>query len=178
MPGLTGEAGDGVYGRFDGDLSYSLGLALEASLANASYRLGPTFGLRYFQTLGVRAAWLLSPEEAAPISQNLLVGLVIEPLFLLRFATDQATGQAFWDLMIDSVGLSTDLVLLTPHGGDFGAQTAFDIGLGGGLPLLARANGPWLRFKGKGRFGPAEPEALGELILEWQGFVQTPWIEE
>src|SRR5690606_27948476 len=94
---------DGVYGRFDGDLSLAVGLGGELGFDPASPRLLGTLALRYYSLVGLYAGYRESLRDVDPQARGLSVGLLLEPLFLLRWTRAATTGSPFWDLTIDSL---------------------------------------------------------------------------
>jgi len=167
-------SGDGVYGRFDGDLDLALGLGAE--LGSAGH---PAPALRasahYFSMAGVYALGRIKAgDESAPSLFG--VGVDLRPLFVPRWVKGLQTGSALFDLTLDSLSLSL---------GAFWAQRlehsprpnrGFDAQLGFGVPLLATAAGPWLEARGALRYpdGASREEAV-LLLLSWHGFVTTPF---
>lgn len=165
---------DGVYGRFDGDLSLAVGLGGELGFDPASPRLLGTLALRYYSLVGLYAGYRESLRDVDPQARGLSVGLLLEPLFLLRWTRTATTGSPFWDLTIDSLGLSFGAHLDQPEGGSFASSRGFELGLGAGVPLLARAGGPWLRAQGQLRWvedGAVDPVLW--LTLEWRTFFES-----
>lgn len=164
-----GGRGDGVYGRLDGPFALALGASLEAAPASGALRPGAVGTLRFFQTAGLGLGYSQAVMTEDPLERSLGVSLLLEPLFLLRWSRDGQWGHAFWDLLVDSVSLSGGLLLAEPRDGTLGDAAAFRGGLGLGVPLLARASGPWLRVGGLLDVG-LEPEVVGTLQvrLEWQ----------
>lgn len=165
---------DGVYGRFDGDLSLAVGLGGELGFDPASPRLLGTLALRYYSLVGLYAGYRESLRDVDPQARGLSVGLLLEPLFLLRWTRAATTGSPFWDLTIDSLGLSFGAHLDQPEGGSFASSRGFELGLGAGVPLLARAGGPWLRAQGQLRWvedGAVDPVLW--LTLEWRTFFES-----
>jgi hypothetical protein len=150
--------GDGVYGRLSGD--FDLSLRLGGEYENG---LAPAFGgsLFYFWTLGIFADHVL---DTAKGTQRTAIGAELRPLFLPRWDADREQGPAFLDLTLDSLALGVGVHL--PHEG--AAKPGPQLSLGLGLPLLARASGPWLEFRGVYRF-PGTPENGAALLafLSW-----------
>jgi hypothetical protein len=145
--------GDGIYGRLAGDFDVSLRLGGEYERSVA-----PTVGasLFYYWTLGIFADHVF---DTAKSTQRTAVGVELRPLFLPRWDADRQRGPAFLDLTLDSLALGIAAQLPHESGADPGPQ----VSLGLGLPLLARASGPWLEFRGVYRF-PSEP-ANGAAVL-------------
>jgi hypothetical protein len=168
-----GDAADGVYDRFDGDLD--LGFGLGAELGSAG-RVAPAMRAtaHYYSIAG---AYLEGRVHAGDASARSLFGLGVDlrPLFVPRWAKGFETGPTLFDLTLDSLSLSL---------GAFWAERppraprdtrGFEAGLGFGVPLFARAAGLWLETRGVLRYpdASARDEALF-LALAWHGFVLTP----
>jgi len=167
-----GGNGDGVYGRFDADFGLSVGAGFEAAPAAGVVRPGAMATLRFYQSAGLNVAFVQAVAEGDPLERSLSPTLVIEPLFLLRWSNDDEWGRAFWDLAFDSLSVSLGAVIAEPRGGTFGDAAGFRLGLGAGLPLLAKAGGPWLRLGGRMDTGVAA-DVVGSFWanLEWQWFL-------
>ena len=159
---------DGVYDRFDGDLDLGLGLGAELGSAGTA---APALraSAHYFSIAGVYATGRVKAGHDSASSQ-FGAGVDLRPLFVPRWAKGYETGPGFLDLTLDSLSFSL---------GAFWAEHAgrgFDAQLGFGVPLLARAAGPWLEARGALRYpdAGAREEAL-LLLLSWHGFVTTPF---
>ena len=133
--------GDGLYGRFDGDLVVSFGIG-----ASASHQ-GDAFGVlearaRYLDTAGLVAAW----EESPGNQRRLLLALDVRPVFLARFLLDGSSGAGFVDLLIESLSLELGTVFVDQANAEQGIGTVFGAGLS--FPLLPRpqAQGLWFRL--------------------------------
>lgn len=177
MPAADEARGDGIYGRFAGDVSWSLGVGAEYDGRSASLRPDATFTLRFYQAVGLAATFSQTAHTTDPIERRLGVALVLEPLFLIRWPNFQHTGKSVLDLTIDSLGLWLGASFFEPKTGNFADQTALSLGLGAGVPLLGRAEGPWIRGRVEVSLGLGEPIPLGLLTLEWQGFWNSPLID-
>jgi len=170
-----GGRGDAVYGRFDGPLALSLGAGLEVAGASGVARPAALASLRFYQTVGLAVGFAQAVAESDPLERSLATCVVVEPLFLLRWSADREWGRAFWDLTLDSLSLSLGAVIAEPRAGSFGDAAGFRLGLGAGLPLLGRANGPWLRLGGRMDTGLGESvEGSFHASLEWQLFMGNP----
>ena len=97
---------DGVYGRFDGDLSLALGAGGELGFDPASPRLLGTLTLRYYSLVGIYAGYREGVRDRDPLARGISAGILLEPLFLLRWTRGATTGSPFWDLTLDSIGIS------------------------------------------------------------------------
>lgn len=164
-----GGAGDGVYGRYGGPFALAVGPGLEVAPSSGAVRPTAVATLRFYQSIGLGLAYAQAVTSSDPLERTLAATIVLEPLFLLRWSSDAEWGRAFWDLTLDSLSVSAGAVLVEPRGGSLGDSAGFRLGLGAGIPLLCRANGPWLRFGGR-------MDTAGEIAgsffanLEWQWF--------
>ena len=156
--------GDGVYGRFDGDVDWGMGLGVRAGAPG----VGPNARLsaHFLSTVGltVDATWPLLYER----KWSLAAAIDLKPLFLPRWALDLEQGPAFWDLMLDSISVSGGPVFhpLDPVRVGFGVEAGFAI------PLSSHARGLWLNVRGSSRWVDDRPPLGGLLLLSWQ----TPWL--
>jgi hypothetical protein len=100
----------------------------------------------------------------------LLAGVEIRPLFLPRFALDLEGRGPFVDLTLDSLSLGAGMCFASEGAND---NAAFELSLGFGVPLLAKARGPWLEARAALR--PALEASTGQLflLLSWYEPVQT-----
>jgi hypothetical protein len=141
---------DGVYDRFDGSLALALaaGVELEAGEPRGALRASA----HYWWTAGVYARYADAfGAEETRAARVLSFGVDVRPLFLPRFARNYEQGPALLDLTLDSLSLSAGAFFAKPEAADFGDQKGFDMGLGFGVPLLARAAGPWLEARAERR---------------------------
>lgn len=135
---------DGVYGRFDGELSLVPSLGVQRSEAGGFTQIG--LSAFYLSTVGVTfrtAEGSLSPWSPRANFNVSTLSLAVRPLFLLRWSQDWEKGPSFLDLTIDSLTLSL--------GGYWAAQRSdgtqhrgFESELSLGFPILGEAHGPWL----------------------------------
>lgn len=168
--------GDGVYGRFDGDLALALG-------GGAAYRsrideLGFTGRLsaHYFSVAGVYVHYFDSLDREAALCRALGFGVDVRPLFIPRWSTNRQTGEPFWDLTLDSISLGLGAFFAQPGTQSFGEERGFEASLGFGLPLLARANGPWLELRGALEWpNVGEHRALALALLSYHFYALTPF---
>jgi hypothetical protein len=171
-PPLRAAEGDGVYGRFDGDLT----LRAEAGAAFAPG--GPSLSVGaaalYLGTAGVYAAYTDAfgsgmpcgpgPECGGPeVRRSIAAGVVMQPLFIARYATNQEHGPAHWDLLVDSFAMEVGAFWAAPRGAGLRAEPGLELALGIALPILARASGPYLGLRGAMRIGAEETHGLGGL---------------
>lgn len=166
---------DGVYGRFDGDVDFGVGLgaAYDAALEQASPRLRLTG--HYFSLAGLFAEYDEGFGRERGLQRKLALGVDVRPLFVPRWALDLQQGPAFLDLTLDSISLGLGGFFSTPAGQSFGDERGFTASLGFGLPLAAYASGPWLEFRG-GLLWPDDGETRAEVLaaLTWHFVVLTP----
>ncbi len=169
-PGLLGHT-DGVYGRFDGDLVYGLYVGGRLGTANAGALQG---SLHDFSSIGLVGT--LTHDLGADTAErfSLSVELDIRPLFLPRWALDLEHGPAWLDLLIDSVGIGIGGYWGSPLGGEFGDTKGVLGSLSLGLPLMAQAEGLWLRARGARRFNDAQNSVL--FVLGWDFLDIAPWL--
>jgi hypothetical protein len=158
---------DGVYGRLDGDLFLSLGAGAELG---DGVRAGALARALWFQTAGVTLGYARSPTDGAELERVLLVGAELRPLFLPRFALNLEGASSLLDLTLDSLSLGAGACFASI---DSEPATAFELSLGLGVPLLARARGPWLEARAALR--PALATDSGQLfvLVSWYEAVET-----
>lgn len=169
--------GDGVYGRFAGDLSLSLAAGVAWDGFTNQLHPGVLLASRIYQSVGVYGSFWQSVSSEPALVRWAEAGILLEPLFLLRWSADRQWGHAFWDLTLDSLSVSLGVALAEPALSDWGDQTGLAAGLGWGVPLFGRAPGPWLRFRGGVQTGGPELSATARLHLEWQWFFTTGVLE-
>lgn len=171
-------AGDGVHGRLRGDLSLRGSLGAEFDITSPAIRplvIGELVG---YQTVGVYTAYRESLSTQDGLERALSAGLTLTPFFLWRFSRATQTGRPFWDLFVDSVGLTGGLLLQQPEGEAFASAVGAELGGTLAIPLMARANGLWLRARmlaqsGRKALGQEPWGASGWLTLTWEGFFYT-----
>lgn len=158
--------GDGVYGRFDGDLELGAGLGVRAGAPG----LGPNLRLSAHFLSSVGLLVDLTYPVVANRDWSLGAAIDLRPLFLPRWALDLEQGPAFVDLLVDSVSVSVGPVF---HPLDVG-HVGLGVEAGLGVPLSARAQGVWLELRGSGRWvGDALPWG-GLLALSFRTSVLSP----
>jgi hypothetical protein len=118
---------DGLYGRFGGDLW--LGAALGGGVA-----LGPPGGPRDAGVLELRAQG--SGVVGGDPAWQLGAGVEIRPLFLARFLTARSLGNAWLDVLLDSLGLE---VGVAAYALESRARAALVVGGGLEIPLFLGA---------------------------------------
>src|SRR5215472_6116672 len=137
---------DPSYGRIDGDLDLVVGAGAVVSPRGPRGEID--LRLRYLETAGVLATYEDAVGSGAEPGRALTVGLEMRPLFFARWLRGQETQRAWLDLALDSIGLEMGAVFQEPSGRGFGSQRGLEVALGIELPLLARATGPWIGFRG------------------------------
>ncbi len=176
-PDLDRVEGDGVYGRFDGDLDLGMGVGVSTFFATGD--TGPSLraAAHWYSTAGPYLGYTESLGARA-VERRLGLGLELEPLFLLRFSEAAEHGPALLDLTLDSLSLGLGVLLLDPPGEHFASHAGLELSLGFGVPLLARASGPWLEARA-GWYAPESGrEASGLVFLSWHFAVTTPLVRD
>ncbi|HEX3775314.1 MAG TPA: hypothetical protein VHV51_12670, partial [Polyangiaceae bacterium] len=156
---------DGVYDRFDGDLD--LGLGLGAELGSAGTVAPVARGsLHFFELAGLYSAGRFKVRDgSAPSLFDL--GVDVRPLFVPRWAKGYENGPAWFDLALDSLSLSLG-AFWAGKSPRRDSERGFEASLGFGLPLFARAAGPWLEARGALRYpDSATHEEAVILVLSW-----------
>ncbi len=135
---------DGVYGRFDGELSLVPAVGLEWTASGWFTQLG--LSAFYLNTVGVtfhHADGRWSPIAPRADFSVTTLSAGFRPLFLLRWTQDLEKGPSYLDLMIDSLTLHVGSYWSQQHSVDrqrYGLETELSFG----FPILGRAHGPWL----------------------------------
>jgi hypothetical protein len=171
-----GEQADGVYGRFDGDLD--LGVALGGELERGAARTAARFSAHYYSTAGVYASYRDALSRDDPDARLVSLGVDLRPLFIPRWSQGWEKGPALLDLLLDSASLSLG-AYWGSHAREAHASRGLELGLGFGVPLFARASGPWIGARGLVRWpepmlGGHELSALA--TLEWHWIANGPWL--
>src|ERR1700722_17180138 len=138
------ERTEATYGRFAGDVTAVAGLG--AAVGARGVRAAGELRLRYLESVGLfvtyeDGALVGSPAEPTRV---LVGGLEVRPLFLSRWLTGREAQRARFDLVLDSFALELGAVLAQPAGDHLGARAGVQAGLGLEVPILPRANGPWI----------------------------------
>ncbi|MCU0694682.1 MAG: hypothetical protein MUF54_25165 [Polyangiaceae bacterium] len=179
-PALAQEPSDGADGRLTRDTALHLQLGA-GPCSGPSTAAAARLSVLHLQTAGAYVSFSRSlTKHARPLADAMSLGTELRPLFLPRFLSDLERGPAWVDLALDSLTLSFGAAF-DIHADVLGAP-AFEAGLGVGLPLAARADGPWLGAHAMrrwpaarlGRQADAEP-AMDLLVfaLGWQLPVST-----
>jgi len=135
--------GDGVYGRFDTDLSVQVDVGaglIQSSGAQMSF-------VAELRARVIDAAGLVVAVDAAPSGpDHVFVGLELRPLWPALFLMDASTGHERWDLLLQSLGIELGAGL-TPLGDGLGVGLSWGVGVE--VPLWLPdviARGIWLRL--------------------------------
>lgn len=135
---------DGVYGRFDGELSLVPSVGVQRAEAGGFMQFG--LSAFYLSTVGVTfrtAEGSLSPWSPRANFNVSTLSLAIRPLFLLRWSRDLEKGPSFLDLTIDSLTLSLGGYWAAQRNDD-SQRRGFESELSLGFPILGKAHGPWV----------------------------------
>jgi hypothetical protein len=176
--------GDGVYGRLDGDLDLSLGIAGGVLLSQKRPVTALDARVRYFQNAGIVLQYeetdvLAKATSAGDYKRGFLAAVELRPLFPVRFLKGMESGHAFPDLVLDSLGLEIGAWWSAVEGAST-RRPGLHVGLGVEVPLASRASGPWLRLGGAlrwsaPRLGGQDDRgtrvAIFTLGLAWHGLV-------
>ncbi|MCA9582291.1 MAG: hypothetical protein KC416_10890 [Myxococcales bacterium] len=162
---------DGLYGRFDGDLVWSVGAGAGIALGATERReaLMADLRFRYLDTAGLFLAPRWLPDDPVQVA----LGVELRPLFPARFLLDLSSRNRWIDLLVDSFGVELG-TLLVPGRGNLGA--ALHVGIGAEIPLWWPGQdfeGAYLRLtasrtEGGGRLGPPlpiPPWTLGAVLI-------------
>jgi hypothetical protein len=166
---------DGVYGRFEGDLDWGLGVGADVgdSLMGAA-----RLSLHYFSTAGAYVGYadaFGSGSAESAEARRLSVGIDLRPAFVPRWAKDMQQGPGFVDLLVDSISLGLGAFWAEPRDAAFGDSRGFELSLGFGLPLFARAPGLWLEARGLLRWPDGDSAAPAALVLlSWHTLFESP----
>lgn len=144
----TSPTGDGVYGRFDGDLDLGAGVGASYLTGAERFAFSARLSAHYFSVAGVYVDYSDALDAEADPRRALGFGVDVRPLFIPRWSTNRQVGRPFLDLTLDSISLGLGAFFAQPSDESFGDERGFEASLGLGLPLLARADGPWLELRG------------------------------
>jgi hypothetical protein len=179
-PVVSGESDalpDGGYGRFAGDLD--LGLMLGAEVAPETERASARFSLHYFSMAGLAVGYADALGSESPSARCLSLTVDLRPLFIPRWSNDLTRGPAFVDLLVDSFSIGAGVFWDQPPQRGFGSRRGFEGSVGLGIPLAARASGPWFEGRALARWpsmrGEASPraEGAGLLLIGWHHLLET-----
>jgi len=163
---------DGVYGRLNGDLD--LRLSAGASFARGGPSLAASISALYLSSAGLYAHYTDALGASSPaIVRSISTGLVIEPLFLGRFATDFEHGPARFDLTLDSFAIGLGAFWAEPRNQPLDPTPGLEFWLGLGFPLLPQATGPVLNLRATLRARPTALDGTEPFHLIDQGALLT-----
>lgn len=166
-PRETGDH-DGVYGRFDGDVFVALGLGAELG---AGTRLGGVARALFFHSIGLQVGFARAPSAEAALEQVGFAGVELRPLFLPRFALDLEHAGPLLDLTLDSLSLGAGVCFADEAGTS--TATSLELSAGIGVPLFARARGPWLEARGALRPGLDSEGGQLLVLLSWYEAIES-----
>jgi hypothetical protein len=153
---------DGVYGRFEGDVTFMLGLGAEFGDGTRGAVLGRAL---YFHTAGVVAGYSDSFGAESELERALFVGIELRPLFLPRWSMDMQLGSALVDLTIDSLAFGVGMYAGQGEAESFATPSGLELAAGFGIPLFGKAEGPWLEARGTYRTLAPESAFGGAVLL-------------
>lgn len=174
-------AKDTTYGRIDGDLTLVFGAGVTVSPRGAAGTLDVR--ARYLDTAGVFVSYDEGFGGPVEPTRVLAMGIEVRPVFFSRWLTDSELGIPYLDLIVDSFGLELGAAIVQPKMGDFADRIALQFGVGLEIPILPRANGPWIGLHGGARFSdkglsreiqtPLEQSAFLSITLAWHQVIGT-----
>jgi hypothetical protein len=155
---------DGVYDRFDGDVTFALGLGAEIGNGARGAILSRAL---YYYTAGLFFGYADALGSDTDLRRVLFVGTEVRPLFLPRWSLDMQVGLPLIDLALDSLAVSAGAYWGQPRDGAFADAAGFEGAIGFGIPLLGTSQGPWLEARGTYRVGLPEEDLGVTLLLSW-----------
>ena len=164
-------AGDATYGRIDGDsaLAFSAGAAFDVRGVRGSVDLR----YRYLQTAGIFATYEEGFGAGAEPARLVLGGLELRPLFLGRWLQGLETFHPRLDILLDSFAIEVGGFAGQKAGGNFGDAAGLSFGIGLELPLLPRANGPFIGVRAAVRWSREALSAADTTTVDVRAFVVT-----
>ncbi len=163
---------DGVYGRLDGDVTLTAGLGAELGAGTRAAAL--VRGL-FYHSAGLVLGYSDSLGRSLDPERTFFGGVELRPLFLPRWALDLEFNEALLDLTLDSLSLGAGAY--ASGGGPSGSRGGVEFSMGMGIPLLARAQGPWLEARGFLRPALDEGQAGVLIALSYYGAITTPLVK-
>ena len=165
---------DGVYGRLRGDTDASLKLGGLISHSQLSASLGAS--AHYYSLLGITGDYSESLDPDAAQLRSFSVGTELRPLFLPRWLLGKEHGPAWLDLTLDSVCVGFGAYFARSAAPQEHTRGVW-MSVGLGVPVLGRANGPWLEVRELRRWPDHEASSLEAhnallLYLSWHELVQ------
>ena len=151
----TAGASDGpdtAYGRIDGDVSASV--AIGTTFGPRGPRGAADLRLRYVWTAGIFATYEDGPLLGSPAEPRRAVatGVELRPLFFAKWLQGKESGNAYFDLTLDSLALELGAVFLQPAGTSFASRPGLQAGIGLHAPIFPRATGPVVGLHGGARW--------------------------
>ena len=143
---------DTAHGRIDGDLSTSV--AIGAAFGPRGPRAAADLRLRYVWSAGVFATYEDGPLLGSPAEPRraFAAGVELRPLFFAKWLQGKESGNAYFDLTVDSLGLEFGAVFLQPAGTSFASKPGLQAGIGIHVPIFPRATGPVVGLHGGARW--------------------------
>lgn len=153
-------AGDGVYGRTEGDASVVVGV--DGGSVAGRKLIGGDLRLRYLETAGVVFGYeeldaLKKAESAGEYKRSVRAGIELRPFFPARFLKNHELGADFIDLFVDSIGLDIGAIWSAREGSSV-QRAGLYVGLAVEVPLAVRASGPWIRIATSFRWSASKLE--------------------
>jgi hypothetical protein len=136
---------DTTYGRIDGDVGFVMGVG--ATFGPSTPRGVVDLRLRYLDTAGIFGFYEDGFGGSDP-RRAFGGGVEIRPLFLSRWLEGDELSSAWFDLLIDSLGLELGAFFDEPLGTGFSTRPGLQASLGVEVPVLGRATGPWIGLHG------------------------------
>ena len=181
------DGGDGLYGRFDGDVE--LRVQAGAAFAAGGPSLAAGVAALYLSTAGVYVHYTDALGSDAPrVSRSVATGFHLAPLFFARYATNRELGPAFVDLLVDSLGFELGACWSAPLHAPWDLHPGLEAALDVSVPLLPRSSGPFVGLRGALRWrpvdftagspgNPVDHGALLSLTLGWHQVVATHLVD-
>lgn len=146
---------DTSHGRIDGDIEASA--ALGAAFGPRGPRAAVDLRLRYLWTAGIFATYEDGPflGSSAEPRRAFAGGVELRPLFFAKWLQGKESGNAYFDLTLDSFSLELGAVFLEPAGSPFASKPGLQAGIGFQVPILPRATGPVIGLHGGARWSNA-----------------------
>ena len=182
------ETGDGVYGRFDGDLE--LRAHAGVAFAGGGPMLAARAGLIYLSTAGIYLHYTDACGSGGPlVARSFASGVHLAPLFLARYAVDGEHGPAPDALLSDSLAFELGAFWSQPQKTGWDDHPGLEVAIDLALPFLPRATGPFLGVRGALRWrpgdfvagapgNPVDRGALLSLTLGWHHVLLTHLVDQ
>jgi hypothetical protein len=169
------DAGDGAYGRLDGELDVALGVGPSFGFSDGDPALSFRGSVHWLTIAGVYTLYQEALPEAARLQRRLGVGIDVRPLFLVRWPRGLERGPALLDLTLDSLSLGLGMSFGEEEDRAFGSRHGFETSLGFGVPLTLHATGPWLEVRAGAVLPKSlESEASVMALLSFHFLASTP----